>query len=266
MNKVLSQSIIFGLLALSLGACGFFGGEEENPEEAPPQANGGTAAPPEAIAQDFPNPTEAGDPVAVPAAPPSVLIPATDPQQRNVPAGRSDPFDMLTVQPKITIIPPEVPAPAPGAKPGNPGAPAATAPGTSGTTATQPVNGVLPMPPQSGITYTTPATATTPAANGSFDGSNLTLPQLPEPTLARNVEVTGLIEINNTKHLIVRSPEDGGNRYVKVGDFLANGQVLIKRVELRRGLSPVVVLEQYGIEVPKEIRDEVAYAEVNPPL
>jgi hypothetical protein len=36
-----------------------------------------------------------------------------------------------------------------------------------------------------------------------------------------------------------------------VGDRIANGQVLVKRIDVRPGSDPVVVLEQNGVEVTR---------------
>jgi hypothetical protein len=75
---------------------------------------------------------------------------------------------------------------------------------------------------------------------------------LPEPTLAQAVNVTGIIAIDGEDYAIVEAPTDGTSRYVKVGQRVANGQVLVKRIETK-GSEPVVVLEQNGIEVSRPI-------------
>jgi hypothetical protein len=81
------------------------------------------------------------------------------------------------------------------------------------------------------------------------------LPQLPQPDLARNVEVSGVIQVGNLTQAIVKAPNEPGSRYVKVGQRLSNGQVLVKRIEMNDSF-PVVVLEQYGIEVPIKVGDK----------
>ncbi|MFP4009502.1 MAG: hypothetical protein ACLFV6_16085, partial [Spirulinaceae cyanobacterium] len=78
------------------------------------------------------------------------------------------------------------------------------------------------------------------------------LPEVPQPTIAEGVNVTGVIQVNGVPHAIVEAPGQQ-SRYVKQGDFLANGRVLVKRIEVNRGRTPVVVLEQAGIEVAKRV-------------
>lgn len=79
------------------------------------------------------------------------------------------------------------------------------------------------------------------------------LPPLPEPDLARSVEVTGVVDVAGVINVIVRAPGEGSTRYVRVGQRLSNGQVLVKRVEMNRGPEPVVILEQNGVEVAKTV-------------
>jgi hypothetical protein len=68
------------------------------------------------------------------------------------------------------------------------------------------------------------------------------------------VQVLGVVQIGNTAHAIVQAPNEPTSRYVQVGQRLSNGQVLVKRIEMSRGAEePVVVLEQYGIEVPTAV-------------
>jgi len=58
--------------------------------------------------------------------------------------------------------------------------------------------------------------------------------------------------VGNVTQIIVKAPNEDSSRYVRVGQRLSNGQVLVKRIELQ-GSEPVVVLEQFGIEVIKSI-------------
>lgn len=74
-------------------------------------------------------------------------------------------------------------------------------------------------------------------------------PPKPEPDQARAVSVSGIIDINGEKHAIVKAPGETHSRYVKTGDLLANGQVLVKRIDVNQD-NPQVVLEQLGQEVP----------------
>lgn len=76
-----------------------------------------------------------------------------------------------------------------------------------------------------------------------------TMPPIPQPTLARDVEVTGVVTIGNSTQAIVRAPGEPSSRYVSAGQRLANGQVLVKRIEMNPGSDPVVILEENGMEV-----------------
>lgn len=173
----------------------------------------------------------------------AVFIPSTDPDARRVAnaEGRTDPFADFAFQPTgVKYAPPPPPEPKePEALPKVPS-----------------VN------PSSGNNAN--RTATTPTLGGNGNNTALVstssvlnfspvLPELPRADLAEETLVTGVIEINGVKNILVQAPNES-SRYVQVGDYIANGQVRVKRVDFRRN-SPVVVLEQYGIEVYKEIKD-----------
>lgn len=79
-----------------------------------------------------------------------------------------------------------------------------------------------------------------------------TTPELPVAELAKNVLITGLVEFGDRVKLIIQAPEESSARYVEIGQYLSNGQVLVKRIE--PGFpSPTVILEQDGVEVPKAV-------------
>jgi hypothetical protein len=94
------------------------------------------------------------------------------------------------------------------------------------------------------------------------------LPKLPEPTLAKGIEVTGVIEIAGVPQAILKAPNESA-RYVRQGQRVSNGQVLVKRIEMNRGPGPVVILEQYGIEVARQVGEKPSttpnQADVPPP-
>jgi hypothetical protein len=83
-------------------------------------------------------------------------------------------------------------------------------------------------------------------------------PLLPEPDLARTVAVTGVVQVGSDPQAIVKVPNEATSRYVRVGQQLANGQVLVKRIEINEGGDPIVILEQYGIEVSRAVGEEPA--------
>lgn len=76
---------------------------------------------------------------------------------------------------------------------------------------------------------------------------------LPEPDLAKSVIVMGVIQVGEQTLAIIQVPSEATSRYVQVGQRLSNGQVLVKRIELNAGAEPLVILEQYGIEVSKSV-------------
>ncbi|NET30461.1 MAG: hypothetical protein F6K19_00405 [Cyanothece sp. SIO1E1] len=99
-----------------------------------------------------------------------------------------------------------------------------------------------------------PARANTPASDSSSGTSGLpTLPALPQPNLALGVGVTGVVQVKGMSLAIVKAPDEPTSRYVRVGQRLSNGRILVKRIELRQGADPVVIFEQNGIEVAKVV-------------
>ncbi|MEH2379819.1 MAG: hypothetical protein V7K27_13195 [Nostoc sp.] len=78
------------------------------------------------------------------------------------------------------------------------------------------------------------------------------LPLPAQPNLARAVLVTGVVLISKEPQAIIKVPDEPTSRYVQAGQRLADG-VLIKRIEMNQGYNPIVILEQYGIEVAKMV-------------
>lgn len=79
------------------------------------------------------------------------------------------------------------------------------------------------------------------------------LPPEPQPSLARAVQVSGVVQIGNVPYAIVTAPNEPTSRYVRVGQMLSNGEVLVKRIEMSQGYEPVVILEQLGVEVVRSV-------------
>ncbi len=69
------------------------------------------------------------------------------------------------------------------------------------------------------------------------------------------------MQVGSQKQIIVKVPTEPTSRYVKIGQRLANGQVLVKRVDLKKGAEPVVVFEQSGVEISKEVGSKPINAE-----
>ncbi|TVU53328.1 MAG: hypothetical protein EA414_12745 [Arthrospira sp. PLM2.Bin9] len=74
-------------------------------------------------------------------------------------------------------------------------------------------------------------------------------PPPPSTDLARAIEVTGVLRTANDTRIIVKAPNEPTSRYVSVGQRIAGGEVLIKRVKFSRDSDPIVIFEQNGIEV-----------------
>ncbi|MEM7769420.1 MAG: hypothetical protein AAF327_02780 [Cyanobacteria bacterium P01_A01_bin.37] len=72
---------------------------------------------------------------------------------------------------------------------------------------------------------------------------------MPVPELARAIAVTGVIQLGNVPYAIVDAPNEPHGRYVREGQLLSNGEVLVKRINMIPGSDPVVIFEQFGIEV-----------------
>ncbi|MGF1459501.1 MAG: hypothetical protein ACFBSG_10795 [Leptolyngbyaceae cyanobacterium] len=166
------------------------------------------------------------------------LLPSTDPSERlnEIERERSDPYAF------VPIAPPPKPAPpasnnSPNAA-GNGGGNGGSPPG--GATARPPA---APSSPQTGQ-GTNPSSPINPAA------SSEPLPDLPEPTVvASQVQVTGVANVSGVTYAIIKAPGEPSSRYVRQGDRISNGKVLVKRIENSTGSAPVVVFEERGEEV-----------------
>lgn len=80
-------------------------------------------------------------------------------------------------------------------------------------------------------------------------------PPPPEPTLARAVNVTGVLELQGTNYALVRAPQEPSSRYVREGQYLSNNRVFVKSIDADAP-NPVVILEEVGVEVIKTVNQE----------
>ncbi|MFQ4140204.1 hypothetical protein PGN35_028215 [Nodosilinea sp. PGN35] len=189
------------------------------------------------------------------------LIQSTDPNERlqQINRSRTDPFAVVPIPPP----PPPVVAPPP--PPGGgaaPGTATAGAPGGAGATAGGGGAGA-PVAAAPGTTPGSPGGAApgSPGAAGQQPAARpplAPLPQLPQPTLAEAVLVTGVMTIGTENFAVVET--SAGSQYVRAGQRVSNGQVLVKRIDMR-GSDPVVVLEENGIEVSRPVGAPSAAAE-----
>ncbi|MEM9002963.1 MAG: hypothetical protein AAGE59_05470 [Cyanobacteria bacterium P01_F01_bin.86] len=158
------------------------------------------------------------------------LLPSTDANERlkEVSSDRPDPYAFVPVPP-----PPAAAPPAPEDSP-------VLDDGQSSEDAPQGENG------SDGSTFDEE-----PFATGEDDFPSLEpLPTLPEPVVvASQVQIFGIAEVQGEVYAIVQAPGEPTSRYVKVGDRLANGTVLVKRIETRPSSEPLVVLEERGTEI-----------------
>lgn len=81
------------------------------------------------------------------------------------------------------------------------------------------------------------------------------LPPPPQPETAKAVIISGVVVIGKVPQAIIKVPEESTSRYVQLGQKLMNG-VLVKRIEMTQSGNPTVILEQYGIEVAKQVGEQ----------
>ena len=189
-----------------------------------------------------------------PARPSALPVPSLIPPVGSLPTdgsigGRPDPFSALPLTPTIVIKQHPVPV-----RP-------AVAPPTSAVTpvALQPSSAATAQQTSSLPTVTVPATIAPGAAVPSLAPStpSAVLPgsvpaAAPTINLAQAIAVSGVVQAGSRTSVIVQVPNETTSRYAVVGDYLANGKVLVKRIEMQ-GAEPIVVLEQDGAEFVKPV-------------
>jgi hypothetical protein len=85
-----------------------------------------------------------------------------------------------------------------------------------------------------------------------------------QPELAQSIQVSGVSEINGQVQVVMQLPGESFSRYISVGEKILNGKVLIKRVQDRNAITPIVVLEEAGIEVLRRVGEKPLVAIKNP--
>ncbi len=206
-----------------------------------------------------PVPQTATFPRQVPATLPAALpVPALIPPVGALPSGggiggRPDPFSALPLTPIVVIkrnLAPIRPSAIPsttssvssvplGVQPSS----AATAQQSSLPSVTVPAT-VMPRAsaPSAALPPTVAPSAVAPAP----------IPAARTINLAQAIAVSGVVQAGSQTSVIVQVPNETSSRYAVVGDYLANGKVLVKRIEMQ-GAEPVVVLEQDGTEFVKPV-------------
>lgn len=255
--------LLFVAGAIAIATVGCASEETTAPSPSPsPAASAPAASPSPAAAgkQPFAQPLVAQKPANAQAVP--GLIQPTNADERakqvqasiNAQKAKKDPFSSL---PPI-LVRPNTPQRATGSQPQFsqnarvPSLPGAPQPGLPPITITA-------VPPRPSSPF--PPGRATPNNTGKPGGNRAPAKPVPPPpstNLASAVEVTGVVYVNGKAQAIVRAPNEGTSRYVRVGQRLSDGQVLVKRIEVGTGSDPVVVLEENGVEVPRTVGESVA--------
>lgn len=169
------------------------------------------------------SPSQAPQTVPVPNLIPPTASAVRVPQSQ---VGRPDPFAAIVVPPTVTF------------KPSNNAASSTPVPTAAPSVAVAPAPTLPALP----TLQTAPVTQFPPVS----------VPNLPPPQpLSETIEISGVVEVGGKTSVIVKSPDERTSRYVHVGDYIGNGKVLVKRVEM--GMEPVVVLEENGAEVTRYV-------------
>ncbi|MCF4968279.1 hypothetical protein [Nostoc sp. CMAA1605] len=248
-----SKIVVAAMMSVAIAGCA----SEQTPQAVNPTPSAAPApvakSPP--AAESFNNPVIPGQPQTKPAAGNSNLIQPTNATERIVvfSKGRIDPFAQIVgqatpVESSQTTTPKAVPSLPPlpnGVKPQK---------GSSSTT-----NKNQPKPNnQNKLARAVKPPSLTPVLPKVLPqvvpNSTLVsvLPPKAQPDLARAVMVTGVVIVGKVPQAIIKIPNEIASRYVEAGQRLANG-VLVKRIEMNEGSNPIVILEQYGIEVARTV-------------
>jgi hypothetical protein len=84
-------------------------------------------------------------------------------------------------------------------------------------------------------------------------------PEPPSTAEASAVLVTGIMDIGGTKYALVNAPGEPTSRAIAVGQKFISNQVLLKRIDNVTS-TPLIILEQNGVEVTRPIGQPVVAA------
>lgn len=189
------------------------------------------------------------------SATPSTLLASTQGSSRadTIVAGRVDPFAPITQAPPLKPAASAATATTP---PNQVQAGSGAAPvGTPLPIAPIPTAGRLPALPSSPTPVAVPSTPV-PLANLPSP-SQLVGNQPVANSPLQLIELTGVAQVGDRVALIVREAGTGNSRYTFAGDYLANGQVLVKRIDVS-SQEPLVILEYNGREYPRMVGTALA--------
>ena len=272
---------IASILALAIAGCS---GEEEQPNISAEPTPSETADNNQGEKNEpFKDPVVPGKTSPTVAQAPSTLIQPTNPTERIgvISKGRADPFEGIIPPVKystnkpdnspsntnnrnraVPVLPP-LPASsrttASKQRPRRSAVISASTGGSQGNNISRNTNRtILPKPtsvkPNSNGAAETPTQVAPKVMPGVIPQPDLAsvLPPPPQPKLAQAVLVSGVVQVGNQPQAIIKVPSEPTSRYVKAGQRLASG-VVVKRIEMNEGSEPVVILEQYGIEVARMV-------------
>jgi hypothetical protein len=227
---------------------------------ASPQATAQSKTQPQSVTQPFNNPVVSTKPSVNPGAVASLIQPTNSTERLIVlQKGRTDPFGQILepIFPQNTTL-----GSGKISVPKLPPLPTASQPQPIGTTTIKPIRTTAIKPPTALPKKTMqiaqkpkPVLPTVLAGSVTSPQLKTELPPVPQPVTARAVIVTGVVLIGKVPQAIIKVPDEPTSRYVQPGQRLVNG-VLVKRIEMNQGVSPTVILEQYGIEVAKQVGEQ----------
>ncbi len=196
---------------------------------------------------------------------PQGLVSATNPAKINITTGRSDPFRTVAIPSiKLPVSPEGTKQGKTNPNPNNQGKtnPNPTNPNQNNRGKTNP-NPANPNPNNRGKTNPNPTNPNPNNPNqnnvGKTNQGNTNIPneeiaiKTPSTSLASAIEVTGVVQVGGQVSAIVKESNDKTSRYVSTGEYLSNGAVLVKRIQIDSNKEPVVILEQNGVEVVKPV-------------
>ncbi|NET32982.1 MAG: hypothetical protein F6K19_13350 [Cyanothece sp. SIO1E1] len=107
---------------------------------------------------------------------------------------------------------------------------------------------ILPTPVQQPAI---PVPASTPPNVPAAPTSNV---RIPPANLISAIRISGIVHAGAEVNAIVAVPNQSISRYVSVGDYIGDGKILVKRIEVSSSQQPKVVLEQDGHEYVKTVQ------------
>ena len=81
-------------------------------------------------------------------------------------------------------------------------------------------------------------------------------PPPPDTKAAEGTKITGTVEVSGTVYVILTAFGEPTSRYVRAGQLVSNGRVLVKRIDTNAE-PPIVVLQQNGVEVFRAVGQQV---------